>query len=163
MMNLVRPKAGPTLLVATVALAASLLLSSCFVLIQGEMFAVGTESNRANLVVHRTYSRSLDLDGIHGIGVARTRQMVINATPSSFRIPLAARAMACSLGVAGCVAQATLPGLVRSWWLNDVRYRGDFGEALHQARVENKCFAWTFVAISGRNFTVKPRGNSGCR
>ena len=148
---------------AVAAVTAALLLSGCFVLTQNQTFAVGTESNRANLVIYEGVSEVIDNVAIHNGSVAIARQLVLDRTPSSFSIPTSVRVMACSLGVAGCVAQATLPGLVMSWWRSDVRNRGDFHEAVHQARVENKCFAWTFVALTGRNFTVKPHGNSGCR
>lgn len=145
-----------------IALTGALLLSGCFVLRQDQEFAIGTESNRANLVIHRTYSASLDRDLIHGHGVQVARDVVLAASPSSFSLS-GVYGRICWLNPALCIGVYALAHTVMSWWRSDVRGRGDFHEAMHEARVENKCFAWTFVAGSGRNFTVKPRGNSGCR
>lgn len=145
-----------------IAIVAAVLLAGCLVLIQNNTFAIGTESNRANLVLHVGTTNVVHFI-IDDQSVSAARNAVLAATPSSLSIPTAVRVIACSLGVAGCVAQWLLPDLVMSWWKDDVRNRGDFAEAVDDAVASDDCFAWTFVAGSGRNFTHKPPGNSGCK
>lgn len=144
-----------------VALAVSLVLSSCVLFRQGNEFAVGAESNRVNLVVFRAPSAALDHFS-HTDGTTAARNLLIDVTPSHISIS-GVYGRICALNPPLCVGAVLLARQVVSWWRSDVRNRGDFHEALHEAKAENKCFAWTFVAYSGRNFTVKPSGNSGCR
>jgi hypothetical protein len=144
-----------------VALAVSLVLSSCVLFRQGNEFAVGAETNRVNLVVYRAPSAALDQYS-HASGTTAARNLLIDVTPSRISITGVYRTI-CLVNPTLCVGSLLLARQVVSWWRSDVRNRGDFHEALHEAKAERKCFAWTFVAFSGRNFTVKPSGNSGCR
>lgn len=144
-----------------VALAVSLVLSSCVLFRQGNEFAVGAESNRVNLVVYRTPSEALDTL-IHAKGSTMARNLLVDVTPSTISIS-GVYGPICAINPPLCIGTVLLARQVVSWWKSDVRNRGDFHEAMHEANAENKCFAWTFVAFSGRNFTVKPSGNSGCR
>lgn len=164
-MNTTRPGFRPRtkLAMGGVALIAAMLLSGCFVLVQNETFAIGTETNRANLVVYRDPSRFIEVNVIHTSGVTNARNVVIDHTPDRIDVPHSVRALACAMGATSCVAVHLFPSVVRSQWVSDVRGRGDFHGAMYEAASGGRCFAWTFVAASGRNFTTKPVGNSGCR
>lgn len=149
-----------TFAAATTIFLASMLASSCIVLVQDETFAIGTESHRANLVIYVDPTSILDqVRQQHGTTVAR--DLVLAQAPGSIRLPSTVMAMLCAANPALCVAGSYVPNLVLSWFRSDVRNRSDFGTNLASAADQGDCFAWTFVP--SRNFTEKPIGNSGCR
>jgi hypothetical protein len=144
-----------------VALVLAVVLSSCFVLKQGETFAIGTETNRLNLVVYASATSVLDQVRAKD-GTRAARDVVLAAAPDDLSLTTAQLAVACAVGGAGlCAASHLVPGILLSWFKSDVRNRSDFGSDLAAAARQKDCFAWT--ALPGRNFTTKPSGNSGCR
>jgi hypothetical protein len=142
------------------AAVVALLLSSCITLVQDDTFAIGTEGHRANLVIYVDPTHVLD-QVRQGYGTTAARNLVLQQTPSSLRLPGAVLSLLCAANPALCVAGTYVPDLVLSWFRSDVRNRSDFGTNLASAASQQDCFAWTFVP--SRNFTEKPIGNSGCR
>jgi hypothetical protein len=151
---------GRRLLALAMVVVASLLLSSCLVLHQGDGFAIGTETTRVNLVLFRNVT-VLEDAVVHASGTSEARRQILAATPSSIHLSGSVMATICAVAGLLCLAAPTAARIVLSWWRSDVRNRSDFHEALHEGRAEDKCFAWTFAP--SRNFTVKSRGTSGCR
>lgn len=146
---------------ALAVLLSMMVLSGCFVLKQGETFAIGTETNRLNLVVFVGPTAVLDQVRAND-GTTAARNLVLDQSPKTLSLSTTQLALACALGGASlCVAAYLIPGVLLSRFKSDVRNRSDFGGDLAAAARQDDCFAWT--ALPGRNFTTKPPRNSGCR
>lgn len=157
-----RPWTRRRIQLIVVVVVIALTATGCFTLIDNKNHGVGTETNRVNVVVYRKATNFLD-DQVHRTSVSATRQLLVDVSPDKIRISTAQKVLVCSL-IGGLVCLLTLDELmdvVLSWFKDDVRNRSDFHEALHQAKGEAKCFAWTFAP--SRNFTVKSNGTSGCK
>lgn len=142
------------------AVVAALVSASCIVLVQNETFAVGTETNRANLVIYVDTTAVLEVVRVNA-GTQKARDVVLARTPQHLHLPNKVMTLLCLVNTVLCAAGDRVPDIVLSWFRSDVRNRGDFGGNLADAARQGDCFAWTFVPQ--RNFTEKPIGNSGCR
>jgi hypothetical protein len=138
----------------------ALAASGCFVLKDGRNHGIGTETNRANLVVYRKATNFLHQKGKVD-GVAASRQLLLAATPESISISRAQRAAICAISVGLCLTAPQIGRTLVSWFRTDVRTRSDYWEALSQARSRGRCFAWTFAP--SRNLTHKGVGTAGCK
>ena len=83
--------------------ALCLVLSSCFVLKQNETFAIGTETNRLNLVIFVDWTGVLDEYRVQN-GSTKTRNLVLEQTPQSISLSAGQKALACTLSAAACAA-----------------------------------------------------------
>jgi hypothetical protein len=134
--------------------------TSCFVLNDGRNHGIGTETHRANLVVYRVATTFLHQKGKVD-GIAESRKLLLAATPASISISRAQRVAICSLSVALCLTAPQIGRTLVSWFRADIATRPDYWEALSQARLRGRCFAWTF--LPSRNLTHKAVGTAGCR
>lgn len=151
-----------TLVACAVTLIGAVLLSGCFALRQGREFTVGSEPNRVSLVIHRPYAASLDDVAFHDFDEETGRQTILGASPATIDVS-DVYDQVCGLDQRLCIGPEALSELVTTWWRADVQQRPELHDALHQARTEDMCLAWTFVSITGRYFTTKPRGTAGCQ
>lgn len=161
-MNLDPPIARAAAHLRLLALCSALAIATtgCFVLRDGRNHGIGTETNRANLVVYRVATDFLHQKG-RADGVAASRKLLLDATPDTIAVTKAERAAICALSVALCLTAPQIGRTLVSWFRSDIRTRSDYWEALTQARSRGRCFAWTF--LPSRNLTHKGVGTAGCR
>ncbi len=137
----------------------ALLTTGCFSMRQGETFAVGTERNRANVVIFTKPSKFLAAYG-QKHGSRSARKLILSQTPNKVRITAKQRAAICVISVALCLSADLIGRRIISWFKSDIRNRADFWPPLHHAGKANRCFTWTFAP--SRNLTHKGIGTSGC-
>lgn len=154
------PTSSRPLVATVVALATALLATGCLTLTSGRNYAIGFETNRANLVVHTAASKALyDLGRAKGSQAARGA--LLSGTPDRIPISGAQRLAICAASAALCLSADHIGRMLVGWFRSDVRHRSDFWEALSTAGRNRRCFAWTFAPR--RNLTHKGLGTSGCR
>jgi hypothetical protein len=154
-----RPRPRARTWSATAALLAILLLGGCFRLVEHDTYAVGFESNRANLVIHANHTRLLH-DLARRDGAKAARNVILAVTPKAFPISTRQRLLLCTISTALCLSAPQIGATMMRWFRSDIGHRRDFGEALSQAGGSRRCFAWTF--LPRRNLTHKGLGTSGC-
>jgi len=143
-----------------VALATALVATGCLTLTSGRNYAIGFETNRANLVVHTAASKALyDLGKAAGSQAAR--DALLQGTPDRIPISAAQRIAICGVSAFLCLSADQIGRTLVGWFRSDIRNRSDFWEAVSAAGRDRRCFAWTFVPR--RNLTHKGLGTSGCR
>ncbi|WP_426571791.1 hypothetical protein [Aquihabitans sp. McL0605] len=152
--GLLRPSLVAGLLVLT------LFGTGCFRMVNTKTYAVGLETNRANLVIHTASTNGLYRIGKAG-GPTVSRSVVLSQTPSKIPITVKQRAAICVVNLALCASADQIGRTLVSWFKSDIRNRGDFWEALSYAGQHGRCFAWTFAP--SRNLTHKGVGTSGCK
>lgn len=154
------PTSSRPLVAVLVALATALVATGCLTLTSGRNYAVGFETTRANVVILKKATNYLYGEG-RKHGSAKSREILLGATPDSIPISTAQRAVICSLSLALCLSANHIGRTIVGWFKSDIRHRSDFWEALSYAGRHDRCFAWTF--IPSRNLTHKGTGTSGCR
>lgn len=154
-------RAAPSSRLSVVALTtiSILLLSGCFRLVEHKTYAIGFETNRANLVIHTTPTQVLHQVGRRS-GAHEARRLILAATPSTLAISTRQRLLLCTLSTGLCLTAPQLGRMLVSWFRADITRRADFWNALSEAGRRQRCFAWT--AIPSRNLTHKGVGTSGC-
>jgi hypothetical protein len=144
---------------AAAALLAILLLGGCFRLVEHDTYAIGFETNRANLVIHAQHTRALR-DLARRDGPKAARNVILAVTPKAFPISTRQRLLLCTISTALCLSAPQLGATVTRWFRSDIAHRRDFPEALSHAGGRGRCFAWTF--LPRRNLTHKGLGTAGC-
>ena len=154
------PTSSRPLVAIVVALATALVATACLTLTSGRNYAIGFETNRANLVVHTAATQALyDIGRAHGTRAAR--DVLLAGTPTRIPITRTQRLAICGVSLLLCLSADQIGRTLVGWFRSDVRGRSDFWEALSAAGRNRRCFAWTFVPR--RNLTHKGLGTSGCR
>ena len=136
------------------------LLTGCFTLVDGRNYAIGTETTRANVVVHTVATKFLYGRGV-AKGAGESRTILLAAIPDKIAISKPLRLAICGVSVALCLSADQIGRTLVSWFKSDIRTRGDFWESLRSAGRDGRCFAWTFTP--SRNLTTKGVGTSGCK
>lgn len=143
----------------TTAVLLTFAMSGCFRLVNTQTYAVGLETNRANLVIHTNSTRVLYELGKGG-GVGVSRDILLGQVPSKIPITTKQRAVICAASAALCMSADQIGRTIVSWFKSDLRNRGDYWESLSYAGRNGRCFTWTFAPA--RNLTHKAIGTSGC-
>jgi hypothetical protein len=141
------------------AVVCVLVLAGCFRLVEHKTYAIGFETNRANLVIHTTPTQVLHQVGRRA-GQHEARKLILAATPATLTISTRQRLLLCTVSTGLCLTAPQVGRLLVSWFRSDITRRSDFWEALSQAGRRQRCFAWT--AVPSRNLTHKGIGTSGC-
>ena len=158
--NPARSRRSQQIVLLALVAVISVLATGCFTFRQNKTYAIGTEANRANIVVHVVPTHQL-VDLAQAKGYRAARNAVASQVPSRIEIRRIERAAICAVSLALCLSADQIGRMIASWFKDDIRNRGDFREALDAADARNRCFAWTFVPR--RNLTHKGVGTSSCR